>query len=162
MIDELPEGFQVVEEVDVGDLTNVKEAKPLIPPTNNVVVQIKRVTPRASKDNAWRWLNLGCKLVGGVGPDKKWAGSYVNTENIPYYADPEKYPDMKTDKGYLGRLGDLQRATGTLGSKVNDEFITALKDKFVVCNIVQINDEYRNEIVNVAKRFRALPADTGI
>lgn len=155
---ELPEGFEVMEAVDVGDLSQVKESKPLVPPTKNVRVQIKRATPRSNEGKTYRWISLGLQIVDGINAEGKYKGMYVNTDNILYFADAVKYPKLQ-DKKFLASLASLQRATGTLGSKIDDSFIEAIKDKQVLCDIRQKYDDYRGEDINFACFLKELPLE---
>ena len=154
----LPSGFQIVDEVDIGNVDDVKEERPLVPPAKDVKLQIKRVNARKNEQGTWRWLSVGLQLVDGVkvGEDMKYKGMYVNTDNMCYYADPLTYPEVVKDKRYLGKLADLQRATGTVGMKINDEFLNTLQDKIVLGTIRQKFDEYQGEKVNVVGYLKPL------
>ena len=144
-----------IEEVDVGDLSDVKDTPPLIPPTKNVKLIIKRISPRQSEDAKWRWINLGLQLVDGIGEEGKYKNMYVNSKNIAYYADKEQYPN-----GFRqGPLAELQRATNTIGSKINNDWIDAIRDTIILAEIKQEEDKYRGEIVNVARYFKPVPED---
>ena len=144
-----------IEEVDVGDLSDVQDTPPLIPPAKGVKLIIKRISPRQNEGATWRWINLGLQLVDGIGEEGKYKNMYVNSENIAYYADKEKYP-----KGFQqGALAGLQRATNTIGSKINNDWIDEIRDKVVLADIMQINDSYRGERVNVARYFKPVPEE---
>lgn len=167
MVADLPEGFTVVERTEIGDLSDVKEeGRPLIPPTKNVKVQIKRVSVRANKDGSanpagsYRWFNLGLQVVDGVdiNGELRYKGAYLNTDNMCYYADKQYYPKSAGEqKGlFFGKLADLQRATNTVGMAIDDDFIEAITDKLVLCNIEQTKGRDDNK-VNVARFLKALP-----
>ena len=156
-----PDGFPVLDEVDVGNLDGIKEERPLVPPAKDVKLQIKRVNARSNETRTWRWLSVGLQLVDGVkvGEDIKYKGMYVNTDNMCYFADLEAYPEVTKDKRYLGKLADLQRATGTVGLPINDKFLEILQDKIVLGTIRQKFDEYQGEKVNVVGYLKPLPTD---
>ena len=157
----LPSGFQIVDEVDIGNVDDVREERPLVPPAKDVKLQIKRVSARSNETRTWRWLSVGLQLVDGVkvGEDMKYKGMYVNTDNMCYYADPEAYPEVTKDKRYLGKLADLQRATGMVGLPINDKFLEILQDKIVLGTIRQKFDEYQGEKVNVVGYLKPLTTE---
>jgi len=115
-----------MEEVNVGDLTDVKEQKTLIPPTKNVKVKIVKVDNKVNKDNTYRSLNLQLKISEGIGDDMKYKGKILFAR-VCYYADPNVYTkDFFGAKQHLIQLKYLASATGVNLSTVNNELILML------------------------------------
>jgi hypothetical protein len=169
---ENPEGFGVMDEVDVGDLGDIKEeGRPLVPPTKDVKLIIKRVAPGRSRmkeqegipEGSYRWLNIGFQLVDGIA-EGKFKNMYVNSDMICYYADPAYYPKSTGEhKGlFFGKLADLQKATGTVGNKINDTFIADITNKIVLGNIEQQKNNKSGELENVVRFLRVLPANMSV
>ena len=159
--------FEVEEVVEVGDLSDVKEeSRPLVPPTKNVKVTIRRATRQSSKGKEgvppgeYKWLNLGVQIVDGIDEEGKYKGAYINTDNICFYANPEYYPKAHGEHKslFFGKLADLQRATDTVGQAISDQYTTDITGKSVLCNIVQSKD-MNGEPMSVAKMLRVLPID---
>ena len=123
--------FDVIEPVEVGSLEDVKEERPLMPPTRNVKLIIKKVDTLKSQDGKWKGLRLHMQIVDGitVGEDVKYKGSYIRSEAISYYADPEKYnKEFFKKRQHLVNLKQLMKATGINSGIINDEFVTELTD----------------------------------
>ena len=152
------ERFDVVDPVDVGDLSDVQE-NPILPATKRVKCVVKRVNANSNKDKTWRWLNAGLQIKDGLDAQGKYKNMYVNTDNICYYADPTLYQDAVQDKRHLGKLKNLLKATGLLGRKVDDQLIQDMKGKQVYADIIQIQDDYVGELVNRAVRLREVPIE---
>jgi len=173
----LPEGFAVVEEVSLGDLSNVKEEKPLIPPTSKVRFLIKTASADDNNKN-WRVLNLELRIVDGI-----QVGEILKYKNKPmfqrvcYYAPKEAtnkkgmlYADCEwfQKKQHLVEFVNLCKALDieTKDVKVNNAFVVGLVGKYVVANIIQKPNTYTktdgtvvNDIKNEVVGFRK---DVGI
>ena len=169
---ENPEGFTILEAVEVGNLGDIKEeGRPLIPPTKDVKLIIKRVSPGSSKakeeegipEGSYRWLNVGFQLVDGIA-EGKFKNMYVNSDMICYFADPSYYPkSLGEHKGlFFGKLADLQKATGTIGQRIDDSFITSIVNKIVLGNIEQVKGKKSGELENVVRFLKTLPIEMSV
>ena len=164
-------GFSVIEEQEIGDLSQVAESAPVMPPTSNVRLKIKKVQVKESKENKeeerpagqYKWLSLGLQLVDGLGEEGKWKNAYVWSENLCYYANPEYYPKSVNEQKslFFGGFGSLQRATGIKTTKMNDQFVADIQDKIILGNILQSKGQ-DGELRNVVKGFKAVPADSEV
>ena len=161
----LPEGFNVIDEVEIGSLDDIKESKPLIPATKNVLFSISKVRPFQSEDGKYKAFELGLQLVDGI--DGKWKNSWVNSDGICYYADTEKYTkDFFKERQHLRNLKTLLKATGIQTTKVNDELFKELEGKKILADIYQVPNNYTakdgaeiSETVNQAKFFKPVPTE---
>lgn len=147
------EGFQVVDEVEVEDLTNVKDERPLLPTTTNVKLEIKALKPGASEDNKYRWITPRFALVDGLGADGKYKNMNVFGENICYFADSVKYIEESTKpkskeffvkKGHLIALKFLLLACNkpVVGTKINDELLNELVGTQLIATIKQYQNSF--------------------
>jgi len=152
------EGFNVVDEVVIEDLTDVKEEKQLIPPSREVKLLVKKAEVKASKDNNYRWVNAQLQLVDGVDAEGKYKGKVVFGK-ICYYANMEMYgaKDYFKKKQHLVNLRQFAEAVGMdlAGLKINYQFIQDITGKMVVADILQTkgNEQYGpdNEVKNYKK-----------
>ena len=131
-------GFEVLDEVEIGTLDDVKEQRTVLPPTKGVKLLITKAEPRGSKDGAYRSINLACKLVDGIGEEGKYKNMVVFS-SVCYYADPDQYnKDFFKNKQHLVQLKYLKGAVIlTDPTKVNDQFVSELANQYVVGDIVQ-------------------------
>ena len=169
----LPEGFTVVEEVKLGDLSEVKEEKPIVPPTSNVRFLIKTASAD-DKNKNWRVLNLELRIVDGI-----QVGETVKYKNKPmfqricYYAPKEGvnkkgvlYADCDwfQKKQHLIEFINLCKALGIdiKDVSVNDAFVTSLVGRYVKADIIikpntytradgSVLSEPKNEVVRFRK-----------
>ena len=88
MVDE--KGFDVVDELEIGDLSDVKEEKQLIPPTTNVKLQIRKASAGQNSEGTYRWIKLQLNLLEGIDAGGKYKNKAVFS-NVCYYADPAQY-----------------------------------------------------------------------
>ena len=96
MSDDVP--FDVVEEVTVGDLTDVKEQRSVIPPTQNLKVRINKASVQVNKNKDIKSLKLDLRIVDGIEVLDKESGvselKYVNKPiftnlmDVVIWADP--------------------------------------------------------------------------
>ena len=131
------EGFEVVDEVEYGDLTEVRETRVVIPPTQNVRVRIARATVRNSQDGAVKRIALQVNLVDGIDVEGKFRNKAVFAD-IDYWADlAVKTTDWYKNKQYLIAFKQLLGALGypLTGGKVNDEFLSGLVGRELLVNI---------------------------
>ena len=156
------ESFNVNEEVVVGDLTDVKEEKQLVPPAKRVKLGIKKADIQASKDNAYRWLNLQLQIVDGLDTEGAYKGKVVFGK-VCFFADMAKYgeKDYFKKKQHLVNLKQLLEAVSAdLASvKIGDEFLQTLVGKVVLADITQTkgNDDFGPD--NEVRNYRELPAE---
>lgn len=170
---EQTEGFEVIDEVDVGTLDDVKEERTLLPPTKGVKLQIAKASPVANKEATYRQINLQLRLVDGItvaeGEEPKYKGMSVFTR-VCYYADPTVYTkDFFKKRQHLVQLKYLKGAcTLTDPNKVNDAFLKELTDQIVLADITQQKArpytdaqgvEQPGEPSNEARNFRAVPVE---
>lgn len=161
------EGFEVVEPMEL-DLSDVKEERVLLPPTNNVRLRIRKVTNTGNQDNTYRQLNVSFQVEDGiqVGEETKFKGS-VLFERVCYYADPMVYTkDFFKRKQHLVQLQQLMKAMGEDISKlkISDDFLASLTDKVVIGDIRQRANNFIakdgtevSTAINTVSRFRAVP-----
>jgi len=160
-------GFQVIDEVEIGTLEDVKEIPRLIPPAKNVKLYIGEVKVNTNKDNTYRSLNIRFIISDGidVGGELKYKGMGVFSR-LCYYADPEVYTkDFFKNRQHLVELKNLIAATQlTDSTKINDTFCTELKGQTILGNLIQRKakaytdkegneqpGEPSNEVVNLKK-----------
>lgn len=132
--------FDVVDEVEIGDLSTVKEDQQLLPPTNNALLSIKQASNRVSQDGGLRKISLQLKLVEGIGEDRKYAGKVLFAD-VTYWADTTKYTAEKytgKNRAYLNELKLLLSALGydiATPPKINDEFFGSITGRTLRANI---------------------------
>ena len=90
--------FEVTEEIMVGDLTEVKEQRSVIPPTQNLKVRINKAGVQENKNKDIRSLKLDLRIVDGIEVLDKESGvselKYVNKPlftnlmDLCFWADP--------------------------------------------------------------------------
>jgi len=158
--------FDVMEEVEIGDLSNVKEEKDLLPPTQDVVFVIKRAKIKANDDNTYRQIGLQLNIENGiqVGDELKWKNKPM-FQDVCYYADANKYTkDFFKKRQHLVALTQLCSALGedlknvrltdgflmSLGGKRIKGTITQRMNSFTTKDGTQVN-EMKNEIKNFKK-----------
>lgn len=149
-------------EVYIDTLEDVKETKQLIPAAKNVKFVIKKAESKASKDNAYRWLNLQLQLVDGI--DEK--ASYKNKVvfgKVCYFADMTKYAgkDYFDKKQHLVELKRLLSAVGVdlANVKINEQFLEELKGKMVMADILQTKPTEEYDSDNEVRYFKAVKAE---
>ena len=86
------EGFEVIDEVNIGNLTDLKEEKSILPPSKNVKLRIRKVSVFNNKDKTFRMLNMSLSLEDGitVNSEVKFKNMVVWSK-VTYYADPTVY-----------------------------------------------------------------------
>lgn len=147
MLDELEkEGFTVVDETEIQDLTDVKEEKQLVPPAKNVLFEIRKASAGENDSKTWKWVALDLKIVTGIDAEGAYAGKHM-FQNICYYADPTSYTSSYFQKQqHLVQLKALASALGLplKGLKINDTVLADMVGKQVVADIVQTADTVKN------------------
>ncbi len=167
-----------------GTLTDVKEIKQVIPPTQNVKLSVASIDIFAKdKEEAarnWRFLNVKFRIEDGieVQGERRYKGALI-TQMIVYFANPGSYDYKKPffAKGqFLVPISQLVKATGIDTPKMvfgglTDETIAMiaeqLKGKQLIGNITQKKEEKLSadsgkyeetgSMVNEVKGFKKLP-----
>lgn len=133
--------FDVTEEFVVGDLSDVKEERDLLPPTQDVDFIIKKAHTKANPDNTYRQISLQVNIENGiqVGDELKWKNKPMFVD-VCYYADDTKYTkDFFKKKQHLVLLTQLCSALGEdlKSVRLNDAFLGSLHGRRIKANIVQ-------------------------
>ena len=168
-------GFEVTDEVEIGDLDSIKEERNVIPAANNVKMRIRKVTNMAKNPN-YRQLNISLAIVDGieVAGQLKYKNSVI-FHKVCYYADlvngvnkkgePYGEKDFFKNGQHLLELKALAKACDMKITKVNDDLFTELAGKEVVANIIQKEESFTakdgTEVTttrNYLKGLRAVPA----
>lgn len=128
--------YSGVEPVDIGDLTDVKEERQVIPPTKNVKFQIVKAEATVNKANTFRQINLQCKLIDGIDEHGKYKNKIVFTR-VTYYADPNTYTsEFFKKRQYLLALKYLKNAVGWDSSVIDGHFIAQIENKVLKGDII--------------------------
>ncbi len=159
-------GFEVVDEIEVGDLSDVKQERNLLPPVKNVKVRIRKATVNQNEAGTFRQLNMSLAVEDGieVAGETKYKGS-VLWARVPYYADPQQYTkDYFVKKQHLVELKKLALALGIdiVSIKVNDEFLASLEGKLLTADVRQKSSQYvlrSNKKITLNKDTKALEGE---
>lgn len=172
---ELPdenEGFDVNDEIEVGDLSNVKEQRLLIPPTQNVLLEITKSGLEAFKEGAYKNISMTLKIVDGIESQIATEEGFETTTKyknarlfarVCCYADPEIYTkDFFKNKQHLMELKRLMVACGRdiTTTKVNDGLFVDMIGMQVMGNIgiEKGTDGYDDK--NTVKYFKVADSST--
>ena len=156
-------GFSVNEEVVIEDLTQVKEEKSLVPAAKRVKLLVKKAECQASKDGAYKWLNLQLGIVDGLDSEGAYKGKVVFGK-VCYFADMDKYggKDYFKKKQHLVQLRYLLEAIGAdlATVKINDEFLVGITNQYVLADIMQTkgNDDFGPD--NEVKNYREVSQES--
>lgn len=165
MANEETVGFDVADEVELGDLSGVKEEQVLVPAATNVLFRVAKASSRTSQDGSLRSVSLELRLVDGVELPVLKNGqptgeTEVKYKNKPMFTDVAYWVDTTkrtgalytgANRGYLNPLKQFLTALGydiTQPPKINDIFFSELKGR-----------ELQADITMEARR--ALDASTG-
>lgn len=165
-------GFTINDEVVIGDLTDVKEDKRLLPPVKGAKLRIKKVGVISNESGSYKQLNIGLSLEDGI--DGKYKGSRVWAK-VCYFADMnatskkgKKYSEIDFFKKQQHLL-DLKKLSSALGLplaglKINDEFCNSILERVILGDIWQKINSYTNkdgleisETINVVSNFKPIP-----
>lgn len=137
MSDNVP--FEVVEEVMVGDLTDVKEQRSVVPPSQNVLVRIAKAGVQENKDKDIKGLKLEVRIVNGIEvldtesgvTEMKYANKplFTNLMDLCFWANAEtRTSNWWKTKQYLVSFKKFCMALDLplKDIKVNDEMLQAL------------------------------------
>lgn len=146
--------FEVTEEIMVGDLTEVKEQRSVIPPTQNLKVRINKAGVQENKNKDIRSLKLDLRIVDGIEVLDKESGvselKYVNKPlftnlmDLCFWADPStKNSNWFVTKQHLVGLKKFCIALDIelTNFKVNDEFLSGLLGKELLVDVVHEEEE---------------------
>ncbi len=159
-------GFEVVDEVEVGDLSDVKEERNLLPPVKGVKLRIRKATNQVNDAGTYRQLNVSLALEDGitVNNETKYKGMVV-WARIPYFADASVYNgDYFKKQQHLVELKKLAIALGIdiKTIKVNDAFLEGLANQLLTADIWQKTSKYvlrNNKKVTINKKSPALEGE---
>ena len=155
------EGFQVTEEVDVVDLTDVKKDKQLFPVTSGLKVRINKAATQANKDKDIYSLKLELRIVDGL----------ANNEGVMQYINKPLFTGIM-DLVYGAKLDVKDRASNKWwkssqhlvefknfckgldidlkGIKVDDSFLSNLIGKEILVDVTHeaqtMNDAEGNKV----------------
>lgn len=168
--------FDVLEEQELGDLSEVKQERVLIPPSTNVRVKVNQATVAQSKNKDYRQINVSFRLTEGVNE-----GQFRNSiifERMCYWANPEVYeaeskPEKTRrffkNKQHLVLFTQLLKACGMdmKEVKMGDDLLAELGGKEMMIDIGQRPNEYTagdgteiKEMQNFVRRIRNLPTES--
>ena len=171
------------------DLTDVKEERVLIPPTQNAVVSVTETELLNKFDDdvprPWKMLKVKFRLEEGisVGDTVKYKGSILNSDLICYYADKNKYDYNKPFFGKGQFLIELKKlimacdiespklVVGGLTDEAAQSIANNLKGKKLLLNIKQRKRQVKNEegkyvdsdeLENAVVNFKKLPESMSV
>lgn len=155
-------GFNVTEEVEVGDLSDVKETRALTPQAQNVKVRIAKASTQETKDKDIKSLKLELRIVDGIPVHNEETGEaelkYINKPVFTGLIDLIYWADT-TVKGRSGKnwwknkqhLVGLKKFCQALVIdlamvKINDDFLETLLERELLIDIgheeeTQLNPE---------------------
>ena len=138
-------GFDVVDEVVVGDLTDVKEQRQVLPVAQRVKVRIAKAGTQATKDKDIKSLKLDLRIVDGilVGEELKYANKplFTGLMDLVYWGDlsvkGRSEKTWWTSKQYLIEFKKFCLATGfdIKDVRINDDFFQIITGKEVLVDI---------------------------
>ena len=116
-------GFDVVDRVEIGDLSDVSEKVRLVPAAQNVKLEVAEATVQANLDGTYRQLVLNLRIVDGLDANGAYKNMRVRARAC-YYANPEKYTaDFFKDKQHLVDIKKwLQGTVKRDGTKISPVF----------------------------------------
>lgn len=140
------EGFEVVDQFDVQDLTDVKQEQNLFPATKDLKVRIAKASLQQNKNKNIYALKLELRTVDGIAGE----GGTMTRVNAPLFTslmDLVYGADLNVDgraeknwwknKQHLVEFKNLMNALGVplSGIKVNDEFLASLVGQEVLVTV---------------------------
>ena len=141
--------FDVMDNYDVADLTDVKQEQTLLPVTKGLKVRIAKATTQMNKAKDIYSLKLELRIVDGIANPETGMSQYVNKPlftgimDLEYGAKDSQTRDKegkhwwKTNQHLVEFKNFCKALDITLsGIKVNDEFIANLIGKEVLVDVV--------------------------
>lgn len=139
---------QVTEEVVIGDLTDVKEQKQIVPASSGVKVRIAKAGTMVSKNGDIKSLKLELRIVDGISVVNQETGEeevkyknkpmFTSIMDIPFWCDTAvKTKAWWVNKQYLLNFKKLCLALDLdiKAQTVNDSFLEMLLDREVLVDI---------------------------
>lgn len=140
--------FDVVEEIVVGDLTDVKEQRSIVPPSQNVKVRIAKASMQENKSKDIKGLKLEVRIVDGIEVMDTESGVselkyqnkplFTNLMDLCFFADPStRNSNWFTTKQHLVGFKKFCVAldVDVKAIKINDEFLQELNGREVLVDI---------------------------
>ena len=176
MGDDVP--FDVIDEVVVGDLTDVKEQRSIVPPTQNVKVRVAKASVQENKTKDIKGLKLEVRIVDGIEvldtesgvTEIKYANKplFTNLMDLCFLANPStRNSNWFMTKQHLVGFKKFCVALDidVTAVKINDEFLQGLIGREVLVDIRHEEDSvldstsgkyvgtgtYRERLVNFKK-----------
>lgn len=158
--------FEVTEQIEVGDLSDVKEQRQLTPVASKVKVRIAKASVQETKDKDIKSLKLELRIVDGIeapvrdelgNPTGETKMAYQNKPLFTGIMDLVVWADVsvkgrseknwwKTKQYLVGFKGFLIAVGSDLKSvKVNDEFLSALIGAEVLVDIQHEEETAKDE-----------------
>lgn len=167
MLNEDEVGFQVTEPIEFGDISNVRDSddKPLIPPTNGVILRISKPKVRDVNDRETgklklRFLSFGLQLRDGIDENGKFKNMYLFKDimiwaSSDFYAGKDWASPSRMKSNVVGLVKACELDLSNLS--IDDKFLESIDGKFVCANIIQKKSAlegvaYENDV----KNFKAL------
>lgn len=169
-------GFDVMDEVDVGDLST-QQGNDVIDPAKKVRFEIRKVSVRPylkTGETEWRkkFLALDLVIVDGVNEEGKYKGKHM-FQDLLLVANTSHYPELDTENYRTKGRFEMKVFLKAMGydpakpPKINDDFLVSLNGREVFADITRREiqnppgeqggkwigtGEFRNEV----KNFRAV------
>lgn len=156
--------FAVTEEYQLGNLTEVKEDRVVLPVQSAARFRIQNAAARTSKDGSIKSISLELRLVDGID-----VGGETKYQNKPMFVDVIYWVDTNVrsskwwtspNKPYLLPLKQLLTALEyplDAPPKLNDQFYSEIKGREVRADItvdpVQVKDPVTMKYVDVPGEF---------
>jgi len=170
--DESGGGFDVTDEVDVGDLST-QQGNDVIEPAKRVRFEIRKAAVRPYQkdgEGSWRkkFLALDLVIVDGVNDEGKYKGKHM-FQDLLLVANTRDYPELDTENYKTKARFDTKVFLKAMGfdpaapPRINDDFLIGLTGREVLADITRreiqnppaeqggkwtSSGEYRNEVKN--------------
>jgi hypothetical protein len=149
---------QVTEEVALGDLTDVKEQKQIVPASSGVLMKIAKAGTMTSKNGDIKSLKLELRIVDGISVIDPATGTeevkyknkpmFTSMMDLPYWCDTAvKTSKWWQTKQYLLNFKKLCLALDIdiKSVTVNDAFLEVLIDRELLVDIRHEENQVKNE-----------------
>lgn len=144
--DETSTGFDVTDEVDVGDLS-AQQGNDVIEPAKRVRFEIRKASVRPyikSGESTWRkkFLAFDLVIVDGVNEEGKYKGKHM-FEDLLLVANVNEFPDLNTDNYKTKARFDFKVFLKAMGfdpaapPRINDDFLVSLNGREVFADITR-------------------------
>lgn len=145
--------FDVTDEINVGDLSEIKEDRQLVPVTKALKVRISKASVMENKDKDLKGLKLEIRIVDGI-QDANGVAKFVNKPlftgimDLCFYADPEtRNSTWFQNKQHMIEFKKFCTAIGVdiKDVRINDAFLSDLIGKEVLVDIQHEEDTAPDE-----------------